>query len=303
MSQNLPGFIVLVSGGKTPSAGKSVWGSGFLPSVYQGVQCRSQGAPVLYVENPVGIDSQMRRLTLDAMRDLNMMQHEREGDPDTLARIGQYELAFRMQTAAPEVMDITKEPKSAIEAYGAEPGRTSFANNCLLARRLLESGVRYVQLFDWGWDHHGVNQNTDLRYHLPKKAEEIDRPAAALVRDLEERGLLEDTLVVWGGEFGRTPMRENRGGSYGSYIGRDHHPYGFTMWMAGGGVKQGLSYGATDDIGYYAVEDKVAPHDLQATMLHLLGFDPFALAYPFQGLNQRLIGPTEEPRVIREWVA
>ena len=302
-SQDLPGFVVLVSGGKTPDAGKSVWGSGFLPSVYQGVQCRSQGAPVLYVENPIGIDREMRRLTLDAMRDLNTMQHEREGDPDTLARIGQYELAFRMQTAAPEVMDIAKEPKATLEDYGAEPGRTSFANNCLLARRLLESGVRYVQLFDWGWDHHGNNQGTDLRYHLPKKAQEIDRPAAALLGDLEQRGLLEDTLVVWGGEFGRTPMRENRGGSYGSYIGRDHHPYGFTVWMAGGGVKPGFSYGATDDIGYYAVEDPVKPHDLQATMLHLLGFDPFELAYPFQGLDQRLIGPTSEPRVIKEWIA
>ncbi|MCW5981377.1 MAG: DUF1501 domain-containing protein [Bryobacteraceae bacterium] len=298
-NQNLPGFIVLVSGGKTPDAGKSVWGAGFLPAVYQGVQCRSQGEPVLYLNNPPGIDAEMRRTTLDAIRDLNMLQNERFGDPDTLARVGQYELAFRMQTAAPEVMDISKEPAATQEAYGVELGKLSFANNCLLARRLVESGVRYVQLFDWGWDHHGVSDRTDLRYDLPRKVASIDRPIAALIKDLRQRGLLDETLIVWGGEFGRTPMRENRGGSYGPYIGRDHHPYGFTMWMAGGGVKRGLTYGATDEIGYYAVENKVQPHDLQATILTLLGLDPFKFSYPFQGLDQRLIGPTSEPKVVK----
>ncbi|MCP5118107.1 MAG: DUF1501 domain-containing protein, partial [bacterium] len=302
-NQNLPGFIVLVSGGKVPSAGKSVWGSGYLPAAYQGVECRSQGDPVLYVSNPVGIDSKMRRKTLDAVRDLNKLQHERFGDPDTLARIGQYELAFRMQTAVPEIMDIAKEPAAVIEDYGAQPGKISFANNCLLARRLLESGVRYVQLFDWGWDHHGTNQRTDLKYHFPEKARQIDRPTAALIRDLKQRGLLDETLIVWGGEFGRTPMRENRGGKYGSYVGRDHHPYGFTMWMAGGGVKRGLNYGATDEIGYYAVENKVQAHDLQATILTLLGLDPFQFNYPFQGLDQRLIGPSDEPKVIDALIA
>ena len=303
LNQNLPGFIVLVSGGKTPDAGKSVWGAGFLPAVYQGVQCRSQGEPVLYVSNPVGIDREMRRTTLDAIRDLNTLQHEQSGDPDTLARISQYELAFRMQAEVPGVMDISKEPAQTHEAYGAEPGKISFANNCLLARRLVESGVRYVQLFDWGWDHHGTNDRTDLRYDLPGKAASIDKPVGALIRDLKQRGLLDETLIVWGGEFGRTPMRENRGGSYGPYIGRDHHPYGFTMWMAGGGVKGGLSYGATDEIGYYAVENKVQPHDLQATILTLLGLDPFKFSYPFQGLDQRLIGPTAEPKVVQALIA
>jgi hypothetical protein len=302
-NENLPGFIVLVSGGKTPDAGKSVWGAGYLPSVYQGVQCRTEGDPVLYVSNPPGIDRERRRMTLDAIRDLNMLQHEQSGDPDTLSRIGQYELAFRMQTAVPEVMDISKEPASVLEDYGAEPGKVSFANNCLLARRLVEAGVRYVQLFDWGWDHHGVSENTDVLLDLPKKAASVDKPSSALLRELKQRGLLEDTLVVWGGEFGRTPMRENRGGKYGAFIGRDHHPYGFTIWMAGGGVKRGLNYGATDDIGYYITENPVTPHDLQATILRLLGLDAFQLSYPFQGLNQRLIGPTSEPKVIGDLIA
>jgi hypothetical protein len=301
-NQNLPGFIVLVSGGKTPDAGKSVWGAGYLPSVYQGVQCRAEGEPVLYVSNPAGIDRARRRMTLDAIRDLNLLQHEQSGDPDTLSRIGQYEMAFRMQTAVPEVMNIAEEPAEVLQTYGAEPGKVSFANNCLLARRLLEGGVRYVQLFDWGWDHHGTNERTDLLYHLPQKAAAMDQPAGALLADLKQRGLLDETLVVWGGEFGRTPMRENRGGKYGAYIGRDHHPFGFTIWMAGGGVKRGFNYGATDDIGYYVAENPVAPHDLQATMLRLLGLDAFHLSYPFQGLDQRLIGPTEEPRVIEELI-
>ena len=302
-NENLPGFIVLVSGGKTPDAGKSVWGAGYLPSVYQGVQCRAAGEPVLYVSNPAGINSERRRMTLDAIRDLNLLQHEQSGDPDTLSRIGQYEMAYRMQTAVPEVMDIAAEPAEVLQTYGAEPGKVSFANNCLLARRLIEAGVRYVQLFDWGWDHHGTNERTDLLYHLPEKAGAMDRPAGALLADLQQRGLLDETLVVWGGEFGRTPMRENRGGKYGAYIGRDHHPFGFTIWMAGGGVKRGFNYGSTDDIGYYVAENPVTPHDLQATILRLLGLDAFHLSYPFQGLDQRLIGPTEEPTVIEDLIA
>jgi hypothetical protein len=302
-NEDLPGFIVLVSGGKTPDAGKSVWGSGYLPSVYQGVQCRSAGEPVLYVSNPAGINRDRRRMTLDAIRDLNMLQHEQSGDPDTLSRIGQYELAFRMQTAVPEVMNIADEPEKVLKAYGAEPGKLSFANNCLLARRLIEAGVRYVQLYDWGWDHHGTNERTDLIYDLPRKAESMDTPAGALLADLKQRGLLDETLVIWGGEFGRTPMRENRGGKYGAYIGRDHHPFAYTMWMAGGGVKQGFNYGATDDIGYYITENPVTPHDLQATILRLLGLDAFHLSYPFQGLDQRLIGPTDEAKVIEDVIA
>ncbi len=302
-NQDLPGFVVLVSGNSTPSAGKSLWGSGFLPSVYQGVQCRTQGDPVLYLSDPEGMSRSMRRKTLDAIGDLNRLQQEQFGDPETEARIAQYELAYRMQMSVPEVMDISKEPDAMHTLYGTEPGSVSFANNCLLARRLVENGVRFVQLYHWGWDHHGSSRREDIRYDLPSKARSIDRPMAALIQDLKQRGLLEDTIIVWGGEFGRTPMRENRGGKYTEYVGRDHHPHGFTMWMAGGGIKGGLNYGATDEIGYYAVENKLTPRDLQATILHQLGLDPFKLSYAYQGLDQRLIGPTDEARVIQDLLA
>ena len=296
-NQDLPGFVVLVSGGKTPSAGKSLWGSGFLPSVYQGVQCRTQGDPVLYLSDPQGVNRQMRRKSLDTIRNLNELQFEQFSDPETMARIAQYELAYRMQISVPEVMDISKEPEKVHRMYGTEPGKVSFANNCLLARRLVESGVRFVQLYDWGWDHHGTAENTDIHHDLPKKCRQIDGPMTALVKDLKQRGLLEETVIVWSGEFGRTPMRENRGGKYGKWVGRDHHNEAFTLWMAGGGVKGGVNYGETDDIGYYVVRDKVSVHDLQATILHLLGFDPHKYSFPFQGLNQRLIGPEAGPRV------
>jgi hypothetical protein len=299
-NQDLPGYVVLVGGGNNPDAGKSLWGSGYLPSVFQGVQCRTSGDPVLYLSDPEGMSRQLRRKTLDAARDLNQMQQQRFGDPETAARIAQYELAYRMQVSVPEVMDISKESDAMHSLYGTEPGKTSFANNCLLARRLVEKGVRFVQLFQWGWDHHGSNRREDIRYDLPVKTKAIDRPIAALLADLKQRGMLDSTLVVWGGEFGRTPMRENRGGAYGSFVGRDHHPYGFTVWMAGGGVKRGLSYGETDDIGYYVAQNPVTPRDLQATFLHLLGLDPYKLAYPFAGLNQRLIGPTDEGKVLRD---
>ncbi|MEZ5391375.1 MAG: DUF1501 domain-containing protein [Bryobacterales bacterium] len=208
-----------------------------------------------------------------------------------------------MQISVPEVMDISKEPDSVHTMYGTEPGSVAFANNCLLARRLVENGVRFVQLYHWGWDHHGSSRREDIRYDLPNKARSIDRPMTALIQDLKQRGLLEDTIIVWGGEFGRTPMRENRGGKYTEYVGRDHHPHGFTMWMAGGGIKGGLNYGATDEIGYYAVENKLTPRDLQATILHQLGLDAFKLSYAYQGLNQRLIGPTDEARVIHDLLA
>ena len=302
-NQDLPGYIVLVSGGKTPSAGKSLWGSGFLPSVYQGIQCRTQGDPVLYLSDPEGVSRQMRRKTLDAIRDLNEMQTKEFGDPETLARIAQYELAYRMQISVPEVMDISKESELTHKMYGTKPGEVSFANNCLLARRLVENGVRFVQLFDWGWDHHGTSKDTDIHHHLPKKAKETDQPMTALVKDLKQRGKLDETLIVWSGEFGRTPMRENRDGKYGESVGRDHHGECFTIWMAGGGIKGGLNYGETDDIGYYITEGKMGPHDLQATILHLLGFDPHAFSFPFQGLNKRLIGPEEGPRVVTELLA
>ena len=302
-NQDLPGFVVLVSGGQTPSGGKSLWSSGFLPSVYQGVQCRTQGDPVLYLSDPEGMNRELRRKTLDALRDMNEFQAREFGDPETLARISQYELAYRMQIAVPEVMDISKEPKHIHEMYGTEPGKVSFANNCLLARRLVESGVRFVQLYEWGWDHHGVSEGTDIHTDLPRKCSGVDRPMTALIKDLKQRGKLDDTLVLWGGEFGRTPMRENRGGKYGKWVGRDHHNECFTIWMAGGGTKGGMNYGETDEIGYYVVKDKMTAHDLQATVLHLLGFDAHRFTYPFQGLNQRLIGPADEPKIHEKLLA
>lgn len=302
-NQDLPGFVVLVSGNKTPSAGKSLWGSGFLPTVYQGVQCRTQGDPVLFLSNPEGVSRALRRKTLDTLGDLNRMEQRQSGDPETLSRIQQYELAYRMQVAVPEVMDIAREPDAMHALYGTSPGKPCFANNCLLARRLVEHGVRFVQLYDWGWDHHGNARRTDIRYDLPDRARDIDRPTSGLIRDLKQRGLLDQTLVVWGGEFGRTPMRENRQGDKTEYYGRDHHPYAFTMWMAGGGIKPGVNHGATDDIGYYVDRDPVSPRDLQATILHLLGLDPYTFHYPYQGLQQRLIGPTNEGRIVQGLLA
>jgi Protein of unknown function (DUF1501) len=292
---DLPGFVVLLSGGTDPTGGKALWSSGFLPSVYQGVQCRSKGEPILYVNDPAGMSREVRRRSLDALEQLNRVEHELFGDPETLTRIAQYELAFRMQMAVPEVMDISREPAHVLERYGAEPKAGSFANNCLLARRLVEQGVRYVQLYDWGWDCHGTSPDNDIVDHLPKKCREIDRPISALLADLKQRGLLDQTLVLWGGEFGRTAMNEERDGS--KFLGRDHHPHCFSIWMAGGGVRGGTAHGETDELSYFVVQDKMPIHDLQATILHLMGFDPFQLSYKYQGLNQRLIGPTDEPRV------
>lgn len=286
-SRDLPGFIVLVSGGVLPSAGKSAWGSGFLPSVYQGVQCRTGGDPVLYVSDPEGMDRDLRRMSLDALRDLNELQAEKLNNPETQTRIAQYEMAFRMQTAVPEVMDVSKEPKNIIEMYGAQPGAASFANNCLLARRLVEKGVRFVQLFDWGWDFHGTNPGEDIKTGLPKRAATMDKPVTALIRDLKSRGMLDDTLVVWTGEFGRTPFREGRTAASAN-LGRDHHPNCYSMFMAGAGLKSGISYGASDDLGFYVGENPVHVHDLQATIMHLLGFDHTKLTYRFQGRDYRL---------------
>ena len=300
-NQDLPGFVVLVSGNKVPSAGKSAWGSGFLPGVFQGVQCRTKGEPVLFVNNPAGMDRSLRRLSLDTLRDLNEMQIADHGDPEIATRISQYEMAYRMQISVPQVMDIGKEPEPIHTFYGSKPGETSFANNCLLARRLVESGVRFVQLFDWGWDIHGTGESNDIVKHLPKKCKEIDRPITALLTDLKRRGLLDETLVVWSGEFGRTPMNEKRDNS--KYLGRDHHPHSMTLWMAGGGIRGGLGYGETDELGYHVTENKMHIHDLQATILHLLGFDPHQFAVPYQGLNQRLIGPADTPRVITDLLA
>jgi hypothetical protein len=286
-NENLPSFVVLISSGVQPSAGPSAWGSGFLPSVFQGVQCRAKGDPVLYVSNPPGMNRDMRRKTLDAIRSLNEIQEKQLGHPETTTRIAQYELAYRMQISVPEIMDISRESKQTIEDYGAVPGEASFANNCLLARRLVEKGVRFVQLFDWGWDFHGTKEQEDIRDGLTKKCAKMDKPVAALIRDLRERGLLDDTLVVWGGEFGRTPFREGRTAS-GAILGRDHYPDCFSMFLAGGGVKKGLMYGETDELGFSITKDKVHVHDLQATILHLLGFEHEKLVYRFQGRDFRL---------------
>jgi hypothetical protein len=286
-SKDLPGFIVLVSGGTLPSAGKSAWGSGFLPSVFQGVQCRTGGDPVLYVTDPEGMDRGTRRLSLDALRDLNEMQARELGDPETVTRIAQYEMAFRMQVAVPEVMDISKESKQTLETYGAQPGAATFANNCLLARRLIEKGVRYVQLFDWGWDFHGTTAGEEIKKGLLTRCERMDRPVAALLRDLRHRGMLDETLVVWGGEFGRTPFREGRTAA-SALLGRDHHPHCYSMFLAGAGLKHGLSYGNSDELGFYPGDNPVHVHDLQATILHLLGFDHKKLTYRFQGRDFRL---------------
>jgi hypothetical protein len=300
-NDDLPGFVVLISGGTDPTGGKALWSTAYLPTVYQGVQCRTAGDPILYVNNPKGMDRDTRRETLDALRRLNEYELAQFGDPETLTRISQYELAFRMQMAVPEVMDIKREPEAIRTRYGAEPGASSFANNCLLARRLIERGVRYVQLFDWGWDCHGTNNTNDIVEFLPKKCREVDRPIAALLTDLKSRGLLDETLVIWGGEFGRTSMNEARGGS--TFLGRDHHPHCFTIWLAGAGIKKGIVFGATDELGYHVAEGAMTVHDLQATILHLLGLDAWKLRYSYQGLQQRLIGPEGEAKIRREILA
>ena len=288
MNQNLPGYVVLVSGGKTPDAGKSVWGSGFLPSIHQGVQCRSQGDPVLYVSDPKGMTRDLRKHSIDAINEINRQQYETFQDPEILTRISQYELAFKMQVSVPEAMDISDEPDYIHELYGTEPGKTSFANNCLLARRLAERDVRYIQLFHWGWDAHGAGESEALNGGFLRRCEETDKAVAALLTDLKQRGLLEETLVVWGGEFGRTPMMENRGGKENPFVGRDHQTEAYTIWMAGGGIKGGISFGETDEIGYAGVKDRVHVHDLQATILHQMGFNHEKLTYHFQGRDFRL---------------
>ncbi|GAA5508601.1 DUF1501 domain-containing protein [Novipirellula caenicola] len=301
-NENLPGFFVLLSGGRQPRVGKALWSGGFLPSVYQGVQCRSQGDPILNISNPDAVSRDRRRTMLDTLNRLNQRNNETFGDPETLTRIAQYEMAFRMQAAVPEAMDIRDEPAHIHTMYGTEPGKESFANNCLLARRLAERDVRFIQLFDWGWDSHGAGKDEALNEGFKDKCKQVDQPISALLTDLKQRGMLEDTLVIWSGEFGRTPMRENRGGSEMRFIGRDHNPGAFTLWMAGGGVKPGYSHGETDAVGYSAAENPVPLRDFHATLLHLLGFDHNKLSYPFQGLNQKLTG-VQPARVIHDILA
>jgi len=286
-NEDLPGFVVLNSGGSNPSAGKNAWGNGFLPSVYQGVQCRSKGDPVLYVNNPKGMSRQLRRKTLDAINELNALQAQSLGSPETRTRIAQYELAYRMQVSVPEVMNINDESKETIEAYGAKPGEATFANNCLLARRLVEKGTRFVQLFDWGWDFHGTNASRGLKGGLSAKCASMDHPVTALIQDLKKRGLLDETLVIWGGEFGRTPFREGRTAK-SQVLGRDHYPDCYSIFMAGGGVKGGYTHGETDELGFKVARDGVHVHDYQATVLHLLGMDHERLTHRFQGRDYRL---------------
>ncbi len=283
-NKDLPAFVVLMTGVGQPLT-NAAWGSGFLPTMHQGVTLRSQGDAVLFVSNPAGIDAKRRRQSLDALKDLNQMRYDVLQDPEIQTRINSYELAYRMQTSVPEVMDISKETAKTHEAYNTTPGRASFANNCLLARRLVERGVRFVQLYHRGWDHHG-GPDGNLVFDLKKRCAETDQPAVALIKDLKERGLLDETLVLWGGEFGRTPMMQ--GALKPDQIGRDHHPHGYTIWMAGGGIKPGTVYGKTDDFGFYAVENKVHVHDLHATILHLFGIDHLKLTYRFQGRDFRL---------------
>ncbi len=286
-SQNLPGFVVLISSGVQPNGGKNSFDSGFLSSVFAGVQCRSKGDPVLYASNPAGMDRSLRRRSLDTLSRLNQLQADQLGHPETLSRIMQYELAFRMQMAVPEVMDISHETAETLEAYGAQPGEASLANNCLLARRLIEKGVRYVQLFDWGWDFHGNGSNTEIQDGLTEKCATMDRPVTALIRDLKQRGLLDETLIICGGEFGRTPFREGRTAE-SPRLGRDHFPDCYTMWLAGGGAQPGYVHGESDELGFSTARDPVHIHDLQATVLHLLGFNHERLVHRFQGRDYRL---------------
>ena len=280
-SQNLPGFVVLNSAGGL-SGGAALFGSGFLPTIYQGVPFRKSGDPVLFLSNPEGITDKMQRRTLDLIKELNEKHLGNMSDPEIATRINAFEMAYRMQSSGPELMDISGEKPETLKAYGVEPGKPSFAMNCLLARRLVERGVRFVQLFHEGWDHHsevykGVKAQTGL----------TDQASAALVQDLKQRGLLDDTLVLWGGEFGRTPMVESNPDA-GRKLGRDHHPQAFTMWAAGGGIKPGMLLGETDEFGFHVVQDSVHVHDLHATLLHLLGFDHTKLTYRFQGRDFRL---------------
>ena len=291
-SRDLPGFVVFSSGKKGPSGGSSNWGSGFLPTVYQGVQLRSIGDPVLYLSNPDGIDRVAQRDAIDAVTQLNRQRLKATGDPEIATRINSFEMAYRMQSSGPELMDLSSEPQHVLNMYGVDPAESSFAKNCLIARRLVERGVRFVQLFHEAWDQHG-----NLTKDIQANCQATDQACAALIKDLKQRGLLENTLVIWGGEFGRTPMVQGGGDD-----GRDHHPNAFTMWMAGGGVKPGITFGETDEFGFNATRDPVHVRDLHATILHLLGFDNRRLSVKFQGLDQRLTG-VEAARVVKELLA
>jgi len=280
-AENLPGFVVLNSAGGL-SGGAALYGSGFLPTIYQGVPFRKTGDPVLFLSNPAGVTDKMQRRTLDLIKELNQKHLQEIGDPEIATRISSFEMAYRMQSSAPELMDVSKESAETLQMYGAEPGKPSFAMNCLLARRLIERGVRFIQLYHEGWDHH-----SEVVKGVKDQTGKTDKASAALVKDLKQRGLLDDTLVIWGGEFGRTPMVEANA-DFGRKLGRDHHPQAFTMWLSGGGIKPGVTMGETDELGFHIVKDKVHVHDLHATILHLLGFEHTKLTYRFQGRDFRL---------------
>jgi hypothetical protein len=281
-SQDLPGFVVLQSGPRGPRGGAVNWGSGFLPTTFQGVPLRGQGEPILNLSNPTGIDQQKQRAAIDAIRALNQQRLQATGDEEITTRINAYEMAYRMQSSAPELIDISDESQATLDLYGVNPQRPSFARNCLLARRLVERGTRFVQLYHTSWDSHGGAGET-LEDDFPKVVKDVDQGCAALVKDLKARGLLNDTLVIWGGEFGRTPMGENR-----EKTGRNHHIDAFSMWFAGGGVKGGQTIGQTDELGFGAAEYPAHVHDIHATLLHLLGLDHKRLTYRFQGRDFRL---------------
>ncbi|MFO1002703.1 MAG: DUF1501 domain-containing protein [Planctomycetaceae bacterium] len=287
-AQDLPGFVVFSTGKKGPSGGSANWGSGFLPTVHAGVEFRTTGDPVLYLSNPAGVDRRLQRESLDVINQLNQNRLDVVGDPEIATRIHSFEMAYRMQSTAPDVMDLSKEPRHVLDMYGAKPGEPSFANTCLLARRLVQRGVRFVEIFHEAWDQHG-----NLVADLKKNCKDTDQPCAALIQDLKQQGMLDDTLVIWGGEFGRTPMVQ------GGNDGRDHHPNAFTMWMAGGGIKGGVTLGESDEFGFNAVVDRVHVRDLHATILHLLGFNHKQLSFPFQGLDQRITG-VEPCRVVEQ---
>ncbi|HAL14801.1 MAG TPA: sulfatase [Planctomycetaceae bacterium] len=282
-ADDLPGFVVLHSGPRGPRGGTPLWGSGFLPTTYQGVPFLNSADPILNLSNPKGIDEDGQGDFIDIVGDLNRKRLEERGDPEIATRIATYEMAYRMQSSAPELMDLTEETEETLKLYGVQDtAKPSFGRNCLLARRLVERGCRFVQLYHTDWDHHG-NPGTNLGEPLDERCRETDTPAAALIKDLKQRGMLDDTLIIWGGEFGRTPQGEPR-----ETLGRDHHIEAYSMWLAGGGIKGGVTVGETDELGYYGVKDVTHVHDLQATVLHLLGLDHLKLTYKFQGRDFRL---------------
>jgi hypothetical protein len=282
-ARDLPAYVVMISGSANPCGGAAMWDSGFLPTSHQGVAFQRQGDPIKFLSDPPGVTPQTRRASLDLLATLNGAHLAEKGDPEITTRINQYEMAFKMQASVPDLMDLSTEPKAIHDMYGTTPGQSTYANNCLLARRLVERGVRFVQVIHRTWDMHGLNSDDDLINHLPQACLETDQASAALVRDLKQRGLLDETLVVWASEFGRTPVRQEA-----NYVGRDHHPRAFTIWMAGGGIRPGAVYGATDEFGYNGAENPVSIHDVNATILRLLGVDHTRLTYKFAGRNFRL---------------